>query len=158
MTVQVPRRHHLTVAENGAAQRRIRSKFNVNVNHGRSKLPQPPRRASRIDDEDFKWEVVGISEEGYVPWILRGTTDQLNQAQNYIQELISKTPEIKYGFLLVPSSKHRLIIGPGGSTINKIRTETHCQIDVPRDNGDAVTICGPEDRLTQARDMILELM
>ena len=128
------------------------------MDHGRTKLPQPPQRTPRIDDEDFKWEVVTPSEEGHVLWNLRGTIDQLENARAHLEKLISSTPETKVGFLLVPSSKHRLIIGPGGSTINKIRAETQCQIDVPRDNGDAVTIRGPEDRLLQARDMILDLM
>ncbi len=54
----------------------------------------------------------------------------------------------------------RLVVGPGGSTINNLRKKTGTRIQVPRDQAkdEAIEIVGTKNGCEEARQMILEIV
>jgi polyribonucleotide nucleotidyltransferase len=57
-------------------------------------------------------------------------------------------------------TNYRLVVGPGGSTINNLRKETGTKIQVPRDQAkdEAIEIVGTKEGCEKARRMILEII
>ena len=54
----------------------------------------------------------------------------------------------------------RLVVGPGGATINDLRKKTGTKIQVPRDQAkdEAIEIVGTKDGCEEARQMILDIV
>ena len=160
-TLQVPRRFHHHITDNGAIFRRLRDDHKVTVDHGGHRLPQRPAapnprgRANGgaempliTDDpstasatDNYSWEVVESggepSEEESaesIPWILRGPPENVAKARKMVEKALenAKKPSAT-GYLILPDPKtYRYVIGPGGSTINQIRKETGVKITVPK--------------------------
>ena len=84
------------------------------------------------------------------------------KAQQQIEEAIERAREPKHiGYLRLADPRlHRHVIGSKGATINTIRKKTGCDIQVPGggrgNDGEEITIIGPEDGVHLARDLILE--
>ena len=55
---------------------------------------------------------------------------------------------------------NRLVVGPGGSTINTLRKKTGTKIQVPRDQAkdEAIEIVGTREGCEQAKDLILDII
>lgn len=106
------------------------------------------------------------NETGEIPWILIGnrdvSEDAISKAQQQIEEAIEKAREPKHiGYLRLADPRlHRHVIGSKGATINTIRKKTGCDIQVPGggrgNDGEEITIIGPEEGVHLARDLILE--
>lgn len=180
-TVQVPRRFHHVVADNGQFFRRLRNDHKVTVDHnGQRPPPKPtapaPNRANGgalplITDDpsaggSHSWESHSLhtsAEEGDIPWTLAGPSPEAvagacAKLQRALEEAAKQDTT---GFLILPDPRaYRHVIGPGGSEINRIRKKTGTKIQVPRDQnqGEAIEITGDKAGVEEARDIILEIV
>ncbi|KAL8666908.1 MAG: hypothetical protein Q9202_001148 [Teloschistes flavicans] len=181
-TVDVPRRLHHAISDSGQIFRRLRNEHKVTVEHAGH---QPPARQSSpsrsipangkalpliTDQQDnisgHSWETVdhevGQSEEGDIPWVLRGSAENIAKAQVVLQKAMEQAQSQQQscvGYLTLPDPRtYRFIIGAGGSQINAIRRETGCKIYVPRDpaKGEPIEVAGSKDGIEQAKEKILE--
>ncbi|KAL8759535.1 MAG: hypothetical protein Q9184_003581 [Pyrenodesmia sp. 2 TL-2023] len=183
VTVQVPRRLHYTISDNGQFFRRLRNDYKVTVDHAGERLPsrnRPLESRSRrnngkalplITDQQeptsgHSWETVDINEgeveTGDIPWVLRGSPENVTRAQSVLQKALEQAQNQQpssVGYLILPDPRtYRYIIGQGGSQINAIRRQTGCKINVPREQakGEAIEIIGSKDGIEKAKDIILE--
>ncbi len=183
-TFQVPRRLHHNVSDNGQFFRRLRNDHRVTVDHAGQQPPPKPAAEPRsqinggaalpliTDDLDsmanHSWEVVdndgASAEEGEIPWILRGSSENVAKARTVLQKAIEQAQtqqESAIGYLVLPDPRtYRFVVGQGGSQINSIRKQTGCKITVPRDQakGAAIEIVGSKDGVEQAKDIILDVV
>jgi polyribonucleotide nucleotidyltransferase len=187
-TIEVPRHLHHFVSDNGHFFRRLKNQHNVTVDHNGHEIPprpaQPEAGKARkgangaslplITDEDtgsgaeekYSWEVVdnnatdGVDTSATIPWVLRGSPENLPRAIQMVQSAIEAASKpTSTGYLILPDPKsYRLVVGPGGSTINSIRKKTGTKVQVPRDQaqGEAIEISGPKEGVEEAKKMILE--
>ncbi|KAA8917736.1 hypothetical protein TRICI_000108 [Trichomonascus ciferrii] len=178
--IAVPKLLHADLADRGTFIRKLKNDFDVRVEHGRVNLPKPadikiPEEAIGsvliTDDEKdtaskWKWTVVKDEAIGHpqseatIPWKLRGEDDACQRAKALIEstlDQVSKHNSTGYMWLADPT-RYRLLIGPGGSRINKIRSESGCTIAVPKagaNSNEVVTLRGNDEQLEKARQMIL---
>lgn len=182
VTVQVSRRLHHAVSDNGQFFRRLRNEHKVTVDHGGQQPPARPSVRPRSQEKDGRalplitdqqenmnnhsWETVENhdteGEEGEIPWILHGSPENVTRAQHALQRAMEQAQsqqQSSVGYLTLPDPRtYRFVIGQGGSQINAIRRQTGCKITVPRDQskGEAIEIVGSRDGIEQAKDIILE--
>jgi len=181
-TVSIPRRFHHTIADNGQFFRRLRADHKVTVDHnGQRPPPKPtapvPRRANGaaaplITDEPaagsdaHSWETHDLNstaEDGEIPWTLSGPSlDAVAAAKAKLDRALQEASgQDTVGFLILPDPRtYRLIVGPGGSEISRIRKKTGTKIQVPRDQnkGEAIEITGSKVGVEEAKDIILGLV
>ena len=181
-TVQVPRKFHHSIADNGQFFRRLRNDHKVTVDHAgqrpppRPTAPTPSRGASGgsmplITDDptananNHSWEMHDLlsGEEGEIPWVLAGPSPEaIASARAKLDRALQEAgKQDTMGFLILPDPRaYRHVIGPGGSEINRIRKQTGTKIQVPRDQskGEAIEITGAKEGVEQARDVILEII
>ena len=182
-TFQVPRRLHHSISDNGQFFRRLRNDHGVTVDHAGQHPPSKPAAVPRslvnggaalplITDDpssmaNHSWEVIdnggASTEDGEIPWILRGSSENVARAHAVLQKAIDQAQtqqESSIGYLVLPDPRtYRLVVGQGGSQINSIRKQTGCKITVPRDQakGAAIEIVGSKEGVEQAKDIILEV-
>lgn len=180
-TVQVPRRIHHTVSNNGQFFRHLRADHKVTVDHAGQHPPSKPACATRSQangadalplitdhqssEDKHSWAVVEFSaeskEEGDIPWILRGSSENVAKARTVLERAIEQAQaqqQSSTGYLVLPDPRtYRYIVGQGGSQINSIRKQTGCKITVPRDQakGEAIEIVGSREGVEHAKDIIL---
>ncbi|KAL6709878.1 hypothetical protein ACN47E_000663 [Coniothyrium glycines] len=187
-TIQVPRHLHHIISDNGQFFRQLRNQSKVTVDHGGSKLPPKPAQTDAgrsrkgasgalpliTDDattgaDEHSWEIVdnNVVEEGAdvsatIPWILRGSAENLPKARSQLEAAIEAASKpSSTGYLILPDPRsYRLVVGQGGSTINDLRKKTGTKIQVPRDQAkdEAIEIVGTKDGVEQARQLILEII
>lgn len=181
-TVNIPRRLHHTIADNGQFFRRLRGDHKVTVDHaGQRPPPKPttptPSRATGgamplITDDptananNHSWEAHDLhasTEDGEIPWVLSGpSSEAVTAARAKLDRAVEEaSKQDTVGFLILPDPRaYRHVIGPGGSEINRIRKQTGTKIQVPRDQnrGEAIEIMGGKDGVEEARDIILEIV
>ncbi|PWW72596.1 hypothetical protein C7212DRAFT_224523 [Tuber magnatum] len=179
-TVGIPTRLHHAVADCGQFVYRLQRDFNVSIDHNGQHCPPKPEEWEPdlngslpliTDNEEdasqcFTWEV-GESdtqggEEGDFPWVIRGKPDQIAKAKAEIAMAVALAErQSSVGYLVLPgSSKLGLIIGPGGSQVEKIRRDTGCRITVPRsqDVGEPIVMHGSKEGVEKAKEIILGLV
>ncbi|KAI9818884.1 MAG: hypothetical protein M1827_007705 [Pycnora praestabilis] len=181
-TIQIPRRAHHTISDNGQFFRRLRNDHKVTVDHDGQQPPPRPVSANgraRInsgnlplitDDQDatdnFSWEIrennSESGEEGEIPWVLRGNPSNIAKARQVLEKALEQAQQqTSTGYLILPDPRtYRYVIGPGGSQVNSIRKQTGCKITVPRDQakGEAIEILGGRKGVQEAKDIILEVV
>lgn len=183
-TVNVPRRFHHSIADNGQFFRRLRNDHKVTVDHGGQRPPPKPSapapgRANGgggampliTDDPSasantHSWESHDLhasTEDGEIPWVLSGPSpDAIAAARAKLDRALEEVDkQDTMGFLILPDPRvYRHVIGPGGGEINRIRKQTGTKIQVPRDQskGEAIEITGAKEGVEEARDVILEIM
>jgi rRNA processing protein Krr1/Pno1 len=173
-TVQVPRTMHHSVSNGGQFFRTLRNDYGVTVDHAGQSLPQRPQ-ASRAnggqlplitDDADaaadaHSWSTVQNSsgEEGDIPWVLRGSAENVEKAKKAIQAALEQGHKSDTtGYLVLPDPRmYRHIIGPSGSKVKSIRQQSGCRINVPRDQArdEAIEIIGTKEGVEKAKELIL---
>ena len=119
-------------------------------------------------EENYSWEIVDNSpvdpsaDTETIPWILRGPSDSLTRARAALESAIEAASKPSAtGYLILPDPRaYRLVVGPGGSTINNIRKKTDTKVQVPRDQakGEAIEITGMKEGVEEARELILEIV
>ncbi|ORX98161.1 hypothetical protein K493DRAFT_280708 [Basidiobolus meristosporus CBS 931.73] len=151
--INIPAKHQSTLIDRGITLRRLRGEFNVNVD-----LP-PLGQSRRIDDEEEDGKKRS-EPTGDVVWTLKGEEKDIDEAEKYLMGLLEEARKNSQVLLVkVHPSLHRFVIGRGGATIRRIRNQTGCQIDVPKNREDEhVMLRGSQVGVEQARDMILEII
>lgn len=175
-TVQVPRSMHHAVSNGGQFFRQLRSNHHVTVDHAGAALPSKPDGSARenggslpliTDDDDanadaHSWKVVKTTsgEDGEIPWVLRGSPENVAKAKELIQKALEQAEkQDATGYLILPDPRtYRHVIGPSGSKVNSIRKQSNCKIQVPRDQAadEAIEIIGTSEGVEVAKDLILE--
>lgn len=174
-TLQIPRNVHHVVSNNGQLFRQLRNNNQVTVDHSGHKIPSKPDNSTRAntsslplitDDADatadaHSWKVVKTvsTEEGEIPWVLRGTPENVQKAKDIIQKALEQAGRNDAtGYLILPDPKtYRHVIGPSGSKVNSIRQQSNCRIQVPRDQArdEAIEIVGTQEGVEKAKELIL---
>jgi len=184
-TIQVPRKHHNSISDNGQFFRRLRNDYKVTVDHAGQQPPARPAGGNSrgranggatpliTDDpssDSHSWELIDNSTGSYegadgdtpIPWILRGSQENVGKAKATLEQALAAAQKPSWsGYLILPDSRaHRHIIGPGGSQINSIRKKTGTKVQVPRNQGEgeAVEIVGTKEGVEEARDIILDIV
>jgi predicted PilT family ATPase len=183
-TVQVPQHLHHVISDNGSFFRRLRSDYQVTVDHAGQQPPAKPTAVETregatngtslplITDEPdaavdtHSWKIVenapaaGEDTSATIPWVLSGSTENVAKAKAALDKaLVSATQQGATGYLILPDPKtYRFVVGQGGSQINTIRKKTGCRIQVPKGQakGEAIEIKGTKEGLEQAKELILE--
>ncbi|EDN99592.1 hypothetical protein SS1G_02448 [Sclerotinia sclerotiorum 1980 UF-70] len=174
-TVQVPRKLHNDISNNGQFFRKLRNDLQVTVDHAGAKMPAraaPPSSAGAKDalitdekdtsDDVEEWFVFNKSdsgETGDIPWVLRGPTENIAQAKSLLAQAIEQASKNNFvGHLtLVDPSLYGSIVGKNGSKVNSIRKATGCNITVPRGQGtDPIEVVGSEEGIEKAKELILQ--
>ncbi|KAM0254872.1 hypothetical protein ACHAQJ_006309 [Trichoderma viride] len=174
-TLQIPRNVHHVVSNNGQLFRQLRNNYQVTVDHGGQSIPAKPTSSDRAvegslplitDDADeatdaHSWKIVSIEsgEEGDIPWILRGSAENVAKAKdNILKALEQAKANDSTGYLILPDPRtYRFVIGQNGSKVKWIRNQSNCQIQVPRDQAkdEAIEILGTREGVEKAKDLIL---
>jgi polyribonucleotide nucleotidyltransferase len=188
-TVEVPRYLHHIISDNGQFFRRLRNQHKVTVDHNGQQIPAKPAVAEGgkarkgangdlplITDDDtaagaesHSWEIVdnnavddSADTSATIPWVLRGNVENLPKARQVLQSAIENASKpSSTGYLILPDPRsYRLVVGPGGATIDSIRKKTGTKVQVPRDQAkdEAIEIVGTADGCEQARQLILEII
>ncbi|PVI02859.1 hypothetical protein DM02DRAFT_670264 [Periconia macrospinosa] len=187
-TVQVPQYLHHAISDNGHFFRRLRNDLKVTVDHAGQQIPPKPatseggkaRKGANgalpliTDDtssgaESHSWELVdnnpkddSVDTSATIPWVLRGHADNLPKARQILESAIENAAKpSSTGYLILPDPRsYRLVVGPGGSTINSIRKKTGTKVQVPRDQAkdEAIEIVGTPEGCDQARQLILDIV
>ncbi|PTB66958.1 hypothetical protein BBK36DRAFT_1118178 [Trichoderma citrinoviride] len=174
-TLQVPRNLHHVVSNNGQIFRQLRNNYQVTVDHAGESIPAKPTPSARAvegalplitDDADaaadvHSWKVVSLQagDEGDIPWVLRGTPENVAKAKELIMKNLEQAKaNDATGYLILPDPKtYRFVIGPNGSKVKSIRNQSNCQIQVPRDQAkdEAIEILGTREGVEKAKELIL---
>lgn len=175
-TVQVPRKYHAAISNNGQFFRRLRNDLKVTVDHAGQPIPAKAKSSSArvsngatpliTDDPEevadaHSWNLVESTsdEEGDIPWVLKGTPENVEKAKEAIAKALeqAKKPSSTGYLILADPSTYRYVIGQGGSKVNAIRKQSGCQIQVPKDQGsdEAIEITGTKEGCEKAKDLIL---
>ncbi|KAH6647317.1 hypothetical protein BKA67DRAFT_662120 [Truncatella angustata] len=176
-TVQVPRKYHNAISNNGQFFRRLRNDFKVTVDHAGQAPPTKTKSANArvstgatpliTDDPEevadaHSWNLVESTsnEEGDIPWVLKGTAENVERAKEAINKALeqAKKPSTTGYLVLADPSTYRYVIGQGGSKVNAIRKQSGSQIQVPKDQAsdEAIEITGTKEGCEKAKDLILE--
>jgi predicted PilT family ATPase len=178
-TIDVPRKFHHVVSEDGTLFRRLRSDYGVNVDHaGQKPPPKSSAKSSRgrvngnaplITDDpseqsSHSWELVDNTivdgDETPIPWIIRGNAEKISKAQGIIEKALEAAAKpSSTGYLILADPKlYRFVIGPQGSVVNNIRSQTGTQVTVPKQGSgaEAIEVKGPKEGVEQAKELILQ--
>jgi polyribonucleotide nucleotidyltransferase len=175
-TIQVPRRLHAAMSNNGQFFRKLSRDLHVSVDHAGHTVPQKPGAAANqanggalplITDDDeavdaHSWNVVDntSTEEGDIPWVLRGSPENVEKAKAAIEQARKEAEKDNVvGYLVLSDSKlYRHVIGSNGSKVNSIRKQSGCKITVPRDQArdDGIEVVGSLEGVEKAKDLILD--
>ncbi|KAJ2892289.1 hypothetical protein MKZ38_010047 [Zalerion maritima] len=170
-TMQVPRKLHHAISNNGRFFKDARNTHKVTIDHAGQKIPARPTATESQssaplitedgdgDSEAYRWAITKTSDEdGDIPWNLKGTPENIAVVKELLLKEIEKAKTIDTrGFLeLNDTSTYRYVIGQQGRTINRIRKETGCDIQVPRnDSSSGIVVIGSAAGAEKARDLIL---
>lgn len=178
-TINVPQKYHHTVSDNGTLFRRLRNDHKVTVDHAGKRPPAKsnaptPKRGGAVplitDDADassgHSWELHSLyssAPEGDIPWVLSGpSSTEIGKAKSRIEAALAEASKVdSTGFLILPDPRsYRLVIGPGGSEINRIRKQTSTKITVPGkgSEAEAIEIIGPKAGVEEAKEEILRVV
>ena len=176
-SVPVPRAVHHAISSNGAFFRNLRNNHHVTVEHAGAKPPPRPSAATTrtnaaappliTDDAPaslsaHSWVVHNSASDldGEIPWVLKGKPDDVAAAVTQLRAAIAAaSAQTSTGYLVLPDPKvYRLVIGPGGAQINRIRAASGCQVNVPKNQaqGEAIEVVGSAEGVEQAKELILE--
>ncbi|KAG6270948.1 hypothetical protein E4U49_004959 [Claviceps purpurea] len=176
-TIQIPRNAHHAVSNNGQLFWQLRNNHQVTVDHAGHAIPakSKPDSSARANTDSLplitddaestadahSWKVVQTvsTEEGEIPWVLRGNPENVQKAKDIIHKALEQSKKTdSTGYLILPDPKtYRFVIGPGGSKVNTIRQQSNCRIQVPRDQAkdEAIEIIGSKEGVEKAKDLIL---
>jgi len=179
-TMSIPNKYHHIIADNGQFFRRLRNDHRVTVDHAGQKPPTKtgapaPKRGGALplitDDSDssadnFSWELHDLhsdAADGEIPWVLSGpSAEDVQKAQSRLKAALEEASRHdSTGFLILPDPRaYRLIIGPGGSEINKIRKDTGTKITVPKtqSQSEAIEITGSRSGCEEAKETIINIV
>jgi rRNA processing protein Krr1/Pno1 len=173
--LQIPRNIHHAVSNNGQIFRQLRNNYQVTVDHSGHAIPSKADSSTRVnagtlplitDDAEatadaHSWKVVKTisTEEGDIPWVLKGNLENVQKAKDIILKAMEQAKKTdSTGYLILPDpTTYRHVIGPNGSRVNAIRQQSNCRIQVPRDQArdEAIEIVGTQTGVEKAKELIL---
>ncbi|CUM62580.1 uncharacterized protein PRCAT00000132001 [Priceomyces carsonii] len=176
-SVDVPEAYHSFVSERGAVFKKLKSKFNIEIQHGNmtrraaklssSSVPSPPEAAHPHEEENFKFSTIPLEQETdtskVIPWRVKGESVDSDNALRVIKERLEnakKADTIGWIYVKKPSDLSK-IVGTQGSTLDRIRNETGCSIFVPRPNDknpNFIHLIGSQDSVSSAKGAIEKLI
>lgn len=179
VSLDIPKQFHALISDHGVFIRKLRTDYNVRVDHARASFPKDqaikvPAEAigeALITDEKpenlSKWTVIPdpslANDSGKtIPWRLKGSDADCEKAKTAIEKTLSNVKEYNsLGFLwLADPSRYGLVIGPQGSRINSIRAKSGAAVFVPKASAkreeNVITLRGSEAQLEKAKILILE--
>ncbi|EGV62005.1 hypothetical protein PSN45_000719 [Yamadazyma tenuis] len=175
-SIDIPENLHWFVSEGGQVFRTLRSNFNVDVGHDNltrkaSKLsnasfPKVPEDSLPTDDDKVKFiiqEREVVDGANIIPWRLKGEKENTVKALKFLQhrlQLAQEADHCAWFYSSKPSSFSK-VIGPGGSTVKKIREKSKSQITIPRasdQNSNYIYLVGSKDNLEVAKGLIETLL
>lgn len=180
VSLDIPKQYHALISDHGLFIRKLRTSYNVRVDHGRVNFPKDqaikvPAEAigeALITDENpeslSKWTVIkdeslaNSDDTETIPWRLKGSDADCQKAKEAIEKCLSNVKLYdSTGFLwLADPTRYRMVIGPQGSRINSIRAKSGCTIFVPKATSkreeNVITLRGSEEQLEKAKTLILE--
>lgn len=172
VSIDVPVNLQAAVSERGAFARKVRSEYDVEIDHGdksnkayklSNKTAAVPKEAFGSDDEKIKFTVVSAVEEAatdeVIPWRLKGTDEDVAKVEQLIKDnLVEYAKQDTLGFLWVKNtSVFGRVVGPQGSRLNHIRSTTGAQIQIPRSSdkvNNVIFIKGTKDSVVKAEELI----
>lgn len=182
-TVNVPLKFHHVISDNGQFFRRLRSDHKVTVDHAGQKPPAKPEQLSArkagnamplitddtgagASDDNISWTLHDLhsdSPSGDIPWVLSGAdAEAVAKARARLENALKEAEKTNAtGYLILPDPKsYRLVVGPGGAEINRIRKQTGTKIQVPKQGEaqEAIEITGSKDGVLEAKDIILGIV
>ncbi|CAJ0648733.1 7518_t:CDS:10 [Entrophospora sp. SA101] len=162
-TINIPRKFHNALLANGTTFKKLRNDFHVILDH----------------DEFLEYEIIeihndnvtgggddssssknNIDDSDYVAWKLRGEKGHVEKAEEYIKNLLNQEKQFTHiGYIQIPKEYHSHIIGRGGGTITRIRSESGCRIDVPKSKNDkVVVVTGSQEGVEIARQIMSDVI
>nr|CAG8501701.1 11116_t:CDS:10 [Entrophospora candida] len=145
------------INDNGSTSRKLTNMYNVQIKHQTNERKQ----ISTIINKRpiFKKKSTKEKVSKFISWTLKGARGQVEQAIKYLNELLEQAVNACTGYLSIPQTYHRHIIGGGGSVISYIRRESQCVINMPEvNNDDTIVIIGSKENIVVAKDMIFETL
>lgn len=173
-TVQIPRKLHHAISNNGQFFRRLKGDHQVTVDHAGQSVPARPAPSSGAanggalplitDDAEatadaHSWQLadLGSGEDGDIPWVLRGSPENVEKAKKALEgalEQARRNDTVGYLVLSDPRT-YRYVIGQGGKKVESIRKQSGCKVTVPRNNDEAIEVIGSKDGVEKAKGLIL---
>lgn len=168
-TIQVPRKHHHALDRDGRFKRDL-ERMGISIDHQGQKPPKKPQynrpnqQMPLITDDDavqHTWNLVPLTgdDEGEIPWVIWGKDEKsLATAKSKIEAALEEASKPQFMGLLTLADQrlHNRIVGPQGKTINGIRKETGCDVQVPKGGDTPITVRGGEEGVNEAFEMIME--
>ncbi|KAJ1655030.1 hypothetical protein IWQ61_005146 [Dispira simplex] len=179
--------HQLIGGSSSDLWRTIRNELHVYIDPENKTLTSTSTPLPKVDSEDDKPQPE--FQEGTITWVLKGNQQMVEKAAQRCQAAIDYAQaNSQVDYAKVPASYHRFIIGRGGSTIQRIRQETGCRVEVPKNGrtrghrgdispaepgeivhqmdasgvvcttGEWVTLIGSQQSIEQAKDLIEEII
>jgi len=131
----------------------VQSKFGVRVNLVASTSQGPVQEPPSPPSNGTEWDTETTGKK--VTVLINGETeDACEKAAKY---LLENGKADTYGFLWIPQSKHRAIIGAGGKTISKLRSESKATIEVPGSYSEShrpIVIVGTVAQVERAKSLV----
>ena len=175
-TIQVPRATHHALDRDGAFKREL-NRMGIMIDHEGHKEPKKPSPEPKsngqmplitdqpTDEIQHTWEILPftVDEEGEIPWTIysqKKDEQSLATAKRKIEEALAKASQGQVmGYMtLEDTGLHGRIVGRGGQTINGIRKESGCEVQVPKGKagGEPITVVGPPEGVDQAYELIMK--
>ncbi|KAI0223460.1 hypothetical protein L0F63_004328 [Massospora cicadina] len=174
--VTLPKREAFFLTALGrCTPRKLKQEFNISA-----ECPNIPAPAfvgqgdvARIDDETSHVACLTATfdDDSDIEWVLKGAKPALEKAQAFINKQLRAIRDYKVVLrLYVPEACHRLVIGRQGNTVNQLRAESSCEIELPSSNskrrfeasafgdGVAIVIVGASEGAETAKRRILEIV
>ncbi|KAK6463753.1 vigilin [Scheffersomyces coipomensis] len=174
-SIDIPAKYHALVSEKGAIFKKLRSDYNVEVQHGtltrqaaklsNTSIPTPPETAFPTEEVTTLFTIVpnseeeATTEETIIPWRLKGDVKNTAKVAELIEKRLKLAEEANstgWYYAKDPSTFSK-VVGPQGSKINQIRKKTNTFITVPRStdkHSNFIYVVGSEDNLNAAKKEI----
>ncbi|CAJ0841835.1 6162_t:CDS:10 [Entrophospora sp. SA101] len=144
------------INDNGSTSRKLTNMYNVQIKHQTNERKQI---STIINKRPIFKKSTKEKVSKFISWTLKGARGQVEQAIKYLNELLEQAVNACTGYLSIPQTYHRHIIGGGGSVISYIRRESQCVINMPEVNDDdTIVIIGSKENIVVAKDMIFEIL
>ena len=173
-TIQIPVRLHHAVSQDGQLFRKLQRDHGVKIDHAGHRTPgKPSKRQAEAETEELPLitdetngpafrvlTIIPAEADEDIPWVLRGEAGAVAKARAQIAAALEQARSATHiGYLTLDDPRlNRYVIGQGGKTVNAIRKQSGCKIEVPK-SGDShaeIEIVGSLEGVEKAKELILK--
>lgn len=173
-TIQIPVHLHHAVSKDGQLFRELQRQHGVKVDHAGHRTPKKQsKRDAQADTEDLPLitdenegpafrilTIIPKEDEGDIPWVIRGQEAAVAKARSQIEAALEQAKTATHiGYLTLEDPRlNRHVIGQAGKTVNSIRKQSGCKIEVPKasDTHADIEIVGSLEGVEKAKELILK--